>query len=244
VFAVHNAVDPRLFSPDIAAAGRCEMRRRLALPAEVPVIGCVARMTRWKAQHTVIDAFARVRTRFPDAHLVLAGLSGDSAPDGLGSYRDYLDRRIEALGLTGSVSFPGFLSQADMPRLYGAIDVLAHPSHEEPFGLVLVEAMASEKPVVAIDGGGVPEIITSGRDGYLVPKEEPEVMADALLRVLCNPAHAAEIGQAGRRRVREAFTPEIQADAMLRVYGQVLARRRTGPRFQRMPRAAAADKLS
>jgi glycosyltransferase involved in cell wall biosynthesis len=244
VFAVLNSVDARVFTPEVAATGRTGMRQLLGLPLDAPVIACVARMTRWKAQHTVIDAFARVRARFPDARLVLAGLSGDSAPDGLGSYRDYLDRRVEALGLTGSVSFPGFLSQADMPRFYGAIDVLAHPSHEEPFGLVLVEAMASEKPVVAIDGGGVPEIITSGRDGYLVPKEEPEVMADALLRILCDSARAAEIGRAGRRRVLEAFTPEIQADAMLRVYGQVLARRRTGPRFHRMPRAVAADKLS
>jgi glycosyltransferase involved in cell wall biosynthesis len=230
VFAVLNAVDPRLFTPEVAAAGRHEMRRQLGLPPDVPVIACVARMTRWKAQHTVIDAFARVRGRFPDARLVLAGLSGDSAPEGTGSFRDYLDRRVEGLGLTGSVSFPGFLSQADMPRFYGAIDVLAHPSHEEPFGLVLVEAMASEKPVVAIDGGGVPEIITSGRDGYLVPMEEPEMMADAILRILCDPAQAAEIGRAGRRRVLEAFTPEIQADAMLRVYEQVLARRSAAKR--------------
>jgi glycosyltransferase involved in cell wall biosynthesis len=224
VFAVLNAVDPRVFTPEVAAAGRDEMRRRLGLPTDVPVIACVARMTRWKAQHTVIDAFARVRGQFPDARLVLAGLCGDSAPDGQGSYRDYLDRRVESLGLTECVSFVGFLSQADMPRFYGAIDVLAHPSHEEPFGLVLVEAMASEKPVVAINGGGVPEIVTSGRDGYLLPMEAPDAMADVLLRVLCDPAHAAEIGQAGRRRVLEAFTPEIQAAAMLRVYEQVLAR--------------------
>jgi glycosyltransferase involved in cell wall biosynthesis len=192
------------------------------------VIASAARMTRWKAQHTLIDAFARVRARIPDARLVLAGLSGDSAPEGPGSYRDYLDRRVQGLGLRDSVTFLGFLSQADMPHFYGAIDVLAHPSHEEPFGLVLVEAMASEKPVVAIDGGGVPEIITNGRDGHLVPKEAPDAMADALLGVLCDPAHAVEIGRAGRRRVLAAFTPEMQADAMLRVYEKVLARRRPG----------------
>jgi glycosyltransferase involved in cell wall biosynthesis len=204
------------------------MRARLGLPANVPVIACVARMTRWKAQHTVIDAFAQLRQRFPDARLVLAGLPGDTALEGPGDYRDYLKRRVKGLGLSESVSFPGFLSQADMPCFYGAIDVLAHPSHEEPFGLVLVEAMASEKPVVAINGGGVPEIITSGRDGYLVAREAPGAMADAVQRLLCDPAHALKVGRAGRRRVLEAFTPEVQAQAMLRVYQHVVTRRRRG----------------
>jgi glycosyltransferase involved in cell wall biosynthesis len=240
VFAVLNAVDPRMFAPEVAAAGRFEMRQRLGLPENAPVIACVARMTRWKAQHTVIDAFAQMRSQFPEARLVLAGLSGDSAPEGSGSYRDYLDRRVEGLGLSDSVSFTGFLSQDDMPHFYGAIDVLAHPSHEEPFGLVLVEAMASEKPVVAIDGGGVPEIVTSGRDGYLVPRENPAAMADAVLRLLCDPRHAREIGRAGRRRVLEAFTPEIQAEAMLRVYQHVLARRGRA----RKPSGLALDNLS
>ncbi|HEY2594589.1 MAG TPA: glycosyltransferase family 4 protein [Chloroflexota bacterium] len=225
VFAVLNAVDPRQFTPEVAGAGRASMRQRLGLPGDAPVIACVARMTRWKAQHTVIDAFAQLRAHFPQARLVLAGLPGDTALEGPGDYRDYLVRRAESLGLSEVVSFPGFLSQTDMPCFYGAIDVLAHPSHEEPFGLVLVEAMASEKPVVAIDGGGVPEIIANGRDGYLVPREAPGKMAEAVQRLLCDPQHARAIAQAGRRRVLEAFTPEIQADAMLRVYQQVLTRR-------------------
>ncbi len=225
VFAVLNAVDPCAFTPQVAGAGRASMRARLGLPADVPVVACVARMTRWKAQHTIIDAFAQLRQRFPEARLVLAGLPGDVALEGPGDYRDYLKRRVEGLGLSDSVSFPGFLSQADMPCLYGAIDVLAHPSHEEPFGLVLAEAMASEKPVVAIDGGGVPEIITSGREGYLVPREAPGAMADAVQRLLCDRGLATEMGRAGRRRVLEAFTPEIQAQTMLRVYQQVLAPR-------------------
>jgi glycosyltransferase involved in cell wall biosynthesis len=228
VFAVLNAVDPRAFTPEVAAAGRASMRARLGLPPEGRVIACVARMTRWKAQHTVVDAFAQLRERFPDARLVLAGLPGDDALEGPGDYLDYLKRRVESLGLSESVSFPGFLPQSDMPGFYGAIDVLAHPSHEEPFGLVLVEAMASEKPVVAINGGGVPEIVTSGRDGYLVAQEAPGAMADAVQRLLCDPSHAAEIGRAGRQRVLAAFTPELQAHAMLRVYQRVLAHGRRG----------------
>ncbi len=111
VFAVHNAVDARAFTPQIAANGRASMRERLGLPLDVPVIACVARMTRWKAQHTVVDAFAQVRRTFPTARLVLAGLPGDTAPEGPGDYRDYLMRRADGLGVGEAVIFPGFLKQ-------------------------------------------------------------------------------------------------------------------------------------
>jgi len=225
VSVVHNAVDSQAFRPETAAAGRLAMRQRLGLPLDVPVIACIARMTRWKAQHTVIDAFAHVRHKFPTARLLLPGVSGDSAPDGQGDYRDYLERRAAELGVAEAVSLPGFLPQTDMPQLYGAIDVLAHASIEEPFGLVLVEAMASEKPVVAINGGGVPEIIHDGQDGLLVPAETPVAMAEAIERVLDDPSFAERLGRAGRRRVLDAFTPEMQAAAMLRVYEQALNRR-------------------
>jgi glycosyltransferase involved in cell wall biosynthesis len=111
-----------------------------------------------------------------------------------------------------------------MPEFYGALDVLAHPSIEEPFGLAVVEAMASERPVVAIDGGGIPEIIRNGQDGLLVQAEQPPAMAEAITRILDSPALAAQLGRAGRQRVLAAFTPEMQATAMLNVYAQVLAR--------------------
>src|SRR5207302_527506 len=83
------------------------------------------------------------------------------------------------------------------PRFYGAIDVLAHPSFEEPFGLVVVEAMASERPVVAINGGGVPEIVRNGRDGLLVPAEDASAMAEAIGQVLENGQLAQELGRVG-----------------------------------------------
>jgi glycosyltransferase involved in cell wall biosynthesis len=225
VFAVHNAVDAEQFRPEIANAGRLRMRQRLGLPVDAPLIGCVARLTRWKAQHTLIDAFAVVRQRFPHARLVLPGISGDSAPDDNGTYGDYLVRRSVDLGLGDTVSLPGFLPQRDMPEFYGALDVLAHPSIEEPFGLAVVEAMASERPVVAINGGGIPEIIRDGCDGLLVPAEQPPAMAEAITRLLDNPAFAAQLGQAGRQRVVDSFTPERQAEVMLEVYEHVLSRR-------------------
>jgi glycosyltransferase involved in cell wall biosynthesis len=201
------------------------MRQRLGIPVDVPVIGCVARLMHGKGQIPLLEAFAVVRQTVPAARLVLAGLSAEAAPDGQGDYRDYIVRRIDSLGLQGVVTLPGFLPQSDMPEFYGALDVLAHPSLEEPFGLAVVEAMASMRPVVAVDRGGIPEIVRREVDGLLVPAEDPAAMAAAIIEVLGEPALAQRLAHSGRQRVLETFTLEIQAAAMERVYAQVVARR-------------------
>jgi glycosyltransferase involved in cell wall biosynthesis len=229
VFAVHNAVDADVFAPDKAGAGRAAMRQRLGIADDALLIGCIARLMRWKGQGTLLEAFAEVRRAVPNAHLVLAGLSADGAPDGVGDYRDYLLRRTAALGLEGAVSLPGYLPAREMPAFYGALDIVAHPSIEEPFGLAIVEAMACERPVVAIDGGGVPEIITSGTDGLLVPAEQPSAMAGAIVDLVRDQATARQLAVRGRARVLDRFTPDLQAAAMLDVYRRVVSARRPAP---------------
>lgn len=225
VFAIHNAVDAALFAPDVPRMAPSAMRDRLAIPADVPLIGCVARLSRWKDQATLIDAFVAVRRAVPGAHLLLAGANADRAPDGQGDYREYLVRRVAELGLDDVVTFAGFVPQADMPSLYAALDVLAHPAVEEPFGLALVEAMASARPVVAVNAGGIPEIIRDGVEGLLVPRGQPEALAAALVRVLSEPLLARRLADAGRARLYPLFSPEQQAAEMLAVYRRVAAAR-------------------
>jgi glycosyltransferase involved in cell wall biosynthesis len=239
VFAVHNAVDGAVFRPGVTNEGRTTMRRRLGIPPDVPVIGCVARLMRWKGQASLLEAFAYVRATVPDAQLVLAGLPADQSPDGDGDYRDYLVRRVDALGLGDAVKLPGFLPQDDMPQFYAALDVLAHPSIEEPFGLAVVEAMACSRPVVAIDGGGIPEIIRNGVDGLLVAAEQPQLMASAIIGLLRNPEVARQLADAGRERVLQAFTPNRQAAAMLGVYREILDRR--GGRSREQPASLSSN---
>jgi glycosyltransferase involved in cell wall biosynthesis len=225
VFAVHNAVDSDVFRSPASDADRSVMRARLGVPADATLIGCVARLMRWKGQPNLLEAFARVLQTVPNARLVLAGVSSDQAPDGIGDFRDYLLRRIDALGLNDLVTLPGFLPPTDMPAFYAALDLAAHPAMEEPFGLAVVEAMASFRPIVAISGGGVPEIIRDGIDGLLVPPEQPELMAQAIVQLLQQPRLAQRLTQSARQRVLDAFTPELQARTMLGVYQQVAKRR-------------------
>ncbi|MGI9146790.1 MAG: glycosyltransferase family 4 protein [Chloroflexota bacterium] len=224
VFTVHNGVDGQIFRPEPASRDRIAMRDRLGLPPDVPVIGCVARLMRWKGQAILLEAFVLVREIHPQARLVLAGLAMDSSPDGRGDYRDYLMRRIAALGLGDAVTLPGYLPRSEMPQFYAALDVLAHPAIEEPFGLAVVEAMACSRPVVAANGGGIPEIIRDGVDGLLVPVNQPEPMAKAISRVFGDPSFTRQLATTAREHVLETFTPEIQAAEMLMVYRQVMKR--------------------
>lgn len=228
VFAVHNAVDSAIFRPDVPVADRSAMRARLGVPADAPLIGCVARLIRWKGHDTLLEAFIAVRRAVPDARLVLAGVNGDTSPDGQGSFEDYLVRRVTALGLRDAVTFAGYVPSHEMPGLYAALDVLAHAAIEEPFGLALVEAMASGRPVVAVGAGGVPEIIRDGVDGVLVPREQPEALAAALVRILQDPLLAGRLARAGCDRARDTFSPEHQATLMLDVYRRVAAARGGG----------------
>jgi glycosyltransferase involved in cell wall biosynthesis len=230
VFAVHNAVDGTLFRPDVPRAERAAIRDRLGIPVEVPLIGCVARLSHWKNQATLLDALVAVRHAIPGVRLVLAGSSAGPAPDGQGDYKEYLIRRIAALGLHDAVTFAGFVPQHQMPGFYAALDVLAHPAVEEPFGLALVEAMACGRPVVAVGAGGIPEIIQDGVDGLLVPREQPEALAAALVRVLRDPMLARRLADAGRARVLATFNPERQAAEMLAVYRHVVLARVGGNR--------------
>jgi glycosyltransferase involved in cell wall biosynthesis len=223
VFAVHNAVDGSRFRSDLPASEELTVRSRLGVPASVPLVGCVARLSRWKDQATLLEAMLMVRNKIPDARLVLAGLAADSSPDGVGDYRDYLHRRVEALGLQGAVTFAGFLPQHEMPSFYAALDVLAHPAVEEPFGLAIVEAMACARPVVAVGAGGVPEIIRHGIDGLLVPVGDASSMAEALSSVLRDEALATRLADSARTRVCTAFTPDLQAATITAIYEQVLS---------------------
>jgi glycosyltransferase involved in cell wall biosynthesis len=189
------------------------------------VVGCVARLMRWKCQPTLLEAFAAARRRLPSAKLVLTGVSHDSAPDGSGDFKDFLVRRASALGLEDAVVFTGFVSAREMPSLYGALDHLVHPAVEEPFGLDIVEAMASGIPVVAVRSGGVPEIVRDGTDGLLVAPDAPFEMADAIVRILSDKTLANRLALSGRVRIIDAFTPPRQAADMAAIYQTMISSR-------------------
>jgi glycosyltransferase involved in cell wall biosynthesis len=116
--------------------------------------------------------------------------------------------------------FTGF--RGEIPALLAELDVLVLPSLWEGFGLVLLEAMAAGRPVVASRVGPIPEVVLHGETGLLVEPGEPEPLAAALIELLEHPTLAARLGAAGRRRVREHFTLDRMVAETEALYEEVL----------------------
>ena len=183
-----DAFDPSRLPPPAAA------RSRLGLPAAGPLIGMAGRLQRWKGMHLFVDAVARVRASRPDVHAVIVGGTHETEPQ----YGAELRAQVHALGLDHVVTFAGF--QANVAEWVQAMDVFVHASDREPFGIVVVEAMALGKPVVAGAAGGPAEIITDGETGQLTPYGDTGSLAHAILRYLDDRAFAARVGAAARIR--------------------------------------------
>jgi glycosyltransferase involved in cell wall biosynthesis len=196
ITTVYPGVDLSRFDPD-RLPSPAECRRMLGLPTTGPLIGVVGRLQRWKGIHHLVDAMPDVLARHPDAHAVIVGGRHEFEPD----YPAFLDARIAALGLADRVIRPGL--QSNVPEWMQAMDVVIHASDAEPFGIVVIEAMALGKPTVATATAGPTEIITDGVDGLLWPPGDPHALAAALLRLLADPAAAATMATRGRRRAAD-----------------------------------------
>lgn len=140
----------------------------------------------------LIDAFARIRAAHPAAHLTLVG----DGPE-----RAALEARAAALGLGQAVTFTGYLGQAEVAAQLDASDVFVLPSFAEGVPVVLMEAMASRRPVIGPRVAGVPELVEDGVSGYVVPPGDPETLFDRIATLLADPALRGRMGDAGRAKV-------------------------------------------
>jgi glycosyltransferase involved in cell wall biosynthesis len=186
--AALDAFDPAKFPAPAS------MRARLGLPVDGPLIGMVGRLQRWKGMHVFIAAMGRVHRARPEARAVIVGGAHATEPH----YAEELEAQARALGLTDVLTFAGF--QSNVPEWVQAMDVFVHASNREPFGIVVIEAMALGKPVIAGSAGGPAEIITDGVDGLLVRFGDDESLAAAIVRYLDDRGFAVRVGTAARAR--------------------------------------------
>jgi glycosyltransferase involved in cell wall biosynthesis len=224
VEVVHNPVDLARFDPD--RIDRAQARARLGAAGEHRLLlGVVAQLSPWKGQDTAIAALAQLCREGLDAHLLLIGSAKFLARSTRFDNEAYvagLHAQVAQAGLGERVSFLG--EREDVPELMRALDVLLLPSAEEPFGRALIEAMALGVPVLATNVGGPTEIVTDGREGYLLAPAQPLAWAQAVRRIAERPDYGRELGAAGRRRVEQAFTTERHVAAVMAVYERALAR--------------------
>ncbi|MEA3248017.1 MAG: glycosyltransferase [Gemmatimonadota bacterium] len=186
---------------DRATAARAtpptEMRARLGLPSTGLLVGTVSRLQRWKGVHVFLDAVAALRHTRPDLHAVVVGGAHETEP----GYEHELHDQAARLGIADVVTFAGF--QANAIEWMQAMDVVVHAAAREPFGIVIVEAMALGKPVVAGAAGGPAEIVRDGVNGLLVPYGDAPGIARAVQRYLTAPGFAAATGAAAAARAAE-----------------------------------------
>ena len=196
VRVVHPGVDLADFDPDTVPSSE-EARALLDLPQDVPIVGIIGRLQTWKGMHVFIDAIARVHSDYPDLKGVIVGGKHELEPE----YPDQLRLKIESYGLADTIILAGF--QPNPATWLSAFDVFVHASDHEPFGLVVIEAMAMGLPVVASDTAGPTEVITHGKDGLLASFGRDELLACEIRRYLDNPSWAAEVSQSAQVRAHD-----------------------------------------
>jgi glycosyltransferase involved in cell wall biosynthesis len=178
-----------------------EARRSYGIEQDGPVIGMAARVHPSKDFETLIHAARFVTESRPDCSFLIAGEY--DADEIQREYFRRLQQLIDTTGMTGRMKFIGF--ESDMGRFFSALDCFVLSSHGEGFPMVVLEAMAHQKPVVATNVGGIPEMIVDGETGLVVMEHSPRQLADALLSLLADPTTGAAIACAGREHVRQNF---------------------------------------
>jgi len=201
---IHSGIDVARFSP---GAGNPSGERDLT-------VGTVAVLEKRKGHRFLLEAVARLKDRGVKLRCLLAGV---------GSERKGLEEMVTRLGLEGRVNFLGFV--ADTPAFLASIDIFVLPSLREGLGVAALEAMAAGKAVVASRVGGLTEVISEGRTGFLVPPRDSQMLSDAIAELIANPNRARAMGQCAAAHVREHFTLERMAAGNEAYYYELLAAR-------------------
>ena len=208
ILTIVNGIDPIDVPPESRLS---EIRKELAVVAEAPLIVTVARLVPEKGLLELFRAFVLVKQAFPTSILVIVG-------EGL------LERSLrslaEELAVLDAIRFTGF--RADATDFIAAADVFVLASPSEPFGLVLLEAMALGKPVVAIASGGPIEIVVDGLTGHLADPGQFDGLAKAIIAVLGDPERG-RLGDEGRQRFERIFSSKRMASELRNVYAQVVS---------------------
>lgn len=191
----------------------------LGIDARAPVVGIVGNLRRVKNQQLFVQAMAEVIRHHPDARGVIVGQPLPSEPD----LQAELQAEIDGLGLHGQVLLAGF--RDNVPALLQRFDVLALTSHSEGQPNAILEAMAAGTPVVATSVGGIPELLSNGKTGRLVPAGDADALAHAVDGLLQDPDAARRLGAAGRAQVQEKHACEVAAAQLERLYRGALAAR-------------------
>jgi glycosyltransferase involved in cell wall biosynthesis len=206
IVVILNGISP----VSVETVGRLEVRKEAGVGADDLFLLSVGRLVYQKAHEVLVAAMPAVLKKFPNAK---AGICGD------GVLRPDLEAQIQSLGLSDSVKLLG--KWDNVAKFLASADVFVLPSRWEGLPIALLEAMSAGLPVVATNVEGVDEVILEGENGLLVPVENTDALADAILQLLADPQRLRRMGAAAKARVLELYT----ADHMCGQYLAVMLKR-------------------
>ncbi len=205
---IHYGLDP---VPIEALSEPSYVRQQFHIPEDAPVIGTIGRLTPQKGQHYLLQAVCRLKHDFPHLRVLIIGD---------GELRDKLEDEAKMLDITGNIIFTGLRTYQETMRLLSGMDFFVFPSLWEGFGLVLLEAMAFKKAIVASNVSAIPESVMSGMSGILVSPGQVEPLAEALRCLLKDPEKSRQMGITGFHRLQEEFSVKNMVSATANVYEQ------------------------
>jgi glycosyltransferase involved in cell wall biosynthesis len=214
ISVIWNGVDMDEYSPQIDGS---PVRREWGVEDDEVLIGAVGRLTRWKGQHVLIEAFRCIAPAYPKVRVVLVGAALFETAD----YERDLRQRVAGLGLSDRVIFAGFRS--DLPQVLAAVDIFAHPALEKDSSpLAVVSAMASGKPIVCSRVDGTAQLFEEGSDGLLYSPGDAQALAEQLNCLLDDVKLRRSLGQAARAKAERALTVTQFARRCEQVFENVL----------------------
>jgi glycosyltransferase involved in cell wall biosynthesis len=220
---IHCFVDTDRYRPQPEEVRRA-VREEFAVAPDEPLLGIIGNVCKRKGLVHLVESLPALRLGFPEVRVLVGGI--EDSP-----YAELARQTARKLGVADRLIWAD--QRRDIDRLYSSLDLLVVPSLEEQIPIAMLEAMACGLPIVATDVGGIPECITDGVEGLLVPPANPASLALAISKLLENGQLREQLAQAGRRRIAEQFSRERNTQRVADVLAEVVRRRNSKRRFRR-----------
>jgi len=213
IVKIYNGIekDEYCIADDEIVRRRSSFRKKSGFGEDVPVIGVIGRLVWQKGFEYFIEAIPDVLKEFKDARFLIVGE---------GELKDELKVKSKKLKLEDKSIFTGFMS--DIKDILASVDIFIMPSLREGLPVVLLEAMAMNKPIVAADIEGIIEILENGVSGLLVPPRDTKALAEAIITMLTHKDEALQMGISARKAVKERFGVDIMVQKVEEVYEELL----------------------
>ncbi|MET0122206.1 MAG: glycosyltransferase [Candidatus Thiodiazotropha sp. 6PLUC9] len=205
---VRSAVDVEAYQK---SCDRAWFRDQFKLPEDALVMATVAQLISRKGHRFLLQSMPRLINRFPNIRWLIFGK---------GPLQQALETEIAELGLQSHIQMAGF--RDDLSSIYPCLDLLVHPALMEGLGIALLQSASAGLPIVAVDAGGMPEVVEDGVNGRLVPGASVEVLGDAVEQLLADESLRRQMGESGREKMRRSFSVEQMVEGNLNVYRSLL----------------------